>query len=675
MGQGNYMMRRLYLENFRQYRKADMEFSCNPQQLFTVLRGHNGAGKTNIMNAITWCLYGTEERVGSTEGDLPIINTNALQEKPNGIITMTVMIVLADTNGDKIKIERKLHLYNNGGTRMIKDKRTGISIPEGSTPTYEKSFQWYDLGGWKRTAYFDTSVNDLLPKYLMNYFLFDGEKLEDFFENIDGVKNGIKDVSQIKYVENSIESLKKVMTEKRKAAKDLDPQIKKYQIKMDDAENKLEEKKKYAKELDEKRKKYKARRKDLEQIITKSGGDAGEYQREAQVVQDQIDQCKEKYEKAKSEQQDYVLANMAVIMMMSSIRDALDHMELEAKKGVLPPKIRDTFVKELLDGERCICGNDLSDGTTSREQVRELLKKAQYSEISELCSELKYDLESVLRLEEIKAELNKKVRDVADCDTDMKKHKAHLKDLKIKIGNTDSEYICNINAEKNMLDDRIEQVNRDIGTISRDENELNKLIEQYTNAFTKEQNKSKEHERLIRQLDFCTNASNALEKIKDELLEDVREKVQSYTQKYFMEFLWKKDTYNGVAINNDYRITTHHVGGYNVSTGLSKGEKLVLALSFMAALRKITGFGFPLMIDTPLGRVSGEPRHNIATHLPNFLKGTQVTLLVTDAEYQAQIQDDNNQQKFPPIRDTINRYVGADYNIVYLNGKSTVIKN
>ena len=163
--------------------------------------------------------------------------------------------------------------------------------------------------------------------------------------------------------------------------------------------------------------------------------------------------------------------------------------------------------------------------------------------------------------------------------------------------------------------------------------------------------------------------------IKDELLEDVRKKVQVYTQEYFKEFLWKKDTYNGVAINNDYKITAQHVDGYDVSVGLSKGEKLVLALSFMAALRKITGFGFPLMIDTPLGRVSGEPRHNIATHLPNFLKGTQVTLLVTDAEYQAQIQDDNHQQTFPPIRDTINRYVGADYNIVYLNGKSTVIKN
>ena len=91
----------------------------------------------------------------------------------------------------------------------------------------------------------------------------------------------------------------------------------------------------------------------------------------------------------------------------------------------------------------------------------------------------------MLRLEEIKAELNKKVRDVADCDTDMKKHKAHLKNLEIKIGNTNSEYICNINAEKNMLDDRIEQINRDIGTISKDENELNKLIEQYTNAFTR----------------------------------------------------------------------------------------------------------------------------------------------------------------------------------------------
>ena len=44
------------------------------------------------MNAITWCLYGTEKHLGSDERDMPIVNTNALSEKPDGLVVMSVKI-------------------------------------------------------------------------------------------------------------------------------------------------------------------------------------------------------------------------------------------------------------------------------------------------------------------------------------------------------------------------------------------------------------------------------------------------------------------------------------------------------------------------------------------------------------------------------------------------------
>ena len=59
-----YQISSLKIENFRQYRDVDIKFSHDPKKAFTVLRGGNGAGKTNIMNAITWCLYGTETARG-----------------------------------------------------------------------------------------------------------------------------------------------------------------------------------------------------------------------------------------------------------------------------------------------------------------------------------------------------------------------------------------------------------------------------------------------------------------------------------------------------------------------------------------------------------------------------------------------------------------------------------
>ena len=71
---------------------------------------------------------------------------------------------------------------------------------------------------------------------------------------------------------------------------------------------------------------------------------------------------------------------------------------------------------------------------------------------------------------------------------------------------------------------------------------------------------------------------------------------------------------------------------------LSAGERQVCALSFMAALNSVSGFEVPLVIDTPLARISSEPSRNIARNLPNYLQNKQVTLLVTEKEYTPEVK-------------------------------------
>ena len=55
------------------------------------------------------------------------------------------------------------------------------------------------------------------------------------------------------------------------------------------------------------------------------------------------------------------------------------------------------------------------------------------------------------------------------------------------------------------------------------------------------------------------------------------------------------------------------------------------------SLRTITGYTFPFIIDTPLGKVSGTQRYNLATTLPTYLKGEQLSFLATDTEWIGEI--------------------------------------
>ena len=43
-------------KNFRQHRAVDVVLAGDTG-LFVIVKGNNGAGKTNFFNGITWCLY------------------------------------------------------------------------------------------------------------------------------------------------------------------------------------------------------------------------------------------------------------------------------------------------------------------------------------------------------------------------------------------------------------------------------------------------------------------------------------------------------------------------------------------------------------------------------------------------------------------------------------------
>ena len=97
--------------------------------------------------------------------------------------------------------------------------------------------------------------------------------------------------------------------------------------------------------------------------------------------------------------------------------------------------------------------------------------------------------------------------------------------------------------------------------------------------------------------------------------------------------MWK-DNFKSISITKSYNVLLKDVTGETVTPGiLSAGEKLVLALSFVAALNTISGFELPFIIDTPMGRLDQEMKTNISKTLPEYVKGNQVALLVTGEEY------------------------------------------
>jgi DNA sulfur modification protein DndD len=184
-----------------------------------------------------------------------------------------------------------------------------------------------------------------------------------------------------------------------------------------------------------------------------------------------------------------------------------------------------------------------------------------------------------------------------------------------------------------------------VGEIAKTESQIekrNKIIHACQSELQKELSKEEKHRQLSVTLKLCNEGIKCAQEIMDQIMINVKNEIEQKTSQQFLSLIWKKDTYTGVRIDKDYNISVPHVSGIEALGTLSAGERQVCALSFMAALNSVSGFEVPIIIDTPLARISSEPSKNIARNLPNFLKDKQVTLLVTEKEYSTEVSEQLN---------------------------------
>lgn len=125
----------------------------------------------------------------------------------------------------------------------------------------------------------------------------------------------------------------------------------------------------------------------------------------------------------------------------------------------------------------------------------------------------------------------------------------------------------------------------------------------------------------------------------EEMIENFRKKLEEETRVHFFELTWKKDAFTDIKINVDFTISVIIESGFEAIDVLAAGDRVILALSFMAALYNNLGYDIPVILDTPFSRIDREGRINIGKYLPTLLKGRQVILLLNEVEYTPEIRN------------------------------------
>ena len=103
------------IHNFRQYRNLSFQFpKIEGKNDLHIIYAKNGVGKTNVLNALTWCLYATEMHLGDKYTASAILNNQQVQELRShlpedgsalGDATVRILF-LSDDGAEKIRFQR-----------------------------------------------------------------------------------------------------------------------------------------------------------------------------------------------------------------------------------------------------------------------------------------------------------------------------------------------------------------------------------------------------------------------------------------------------------------------------------------------------------------------------------------------------------------------------------------
>lgn len=627
----------LLMKNFRQYADTKIEFARSKESNFTVIEGENGAGKTNILNAITWCLYGNENHIDTKYGGLPRVHIPAFEQTKNEPVEVVVEIQLIDSDGNKRKITRKQIFRKLDEARVVESPAL-------------LSYMWQEERDWKGPSIDSDAqyvINNLIPESLEEYFFFDGERMDLYFreKSHKEIKEAVFQISQLEMLDVVIDHLGARRSILVKAAKGLSPKVKELQEKIEIYQrSQRPDSEELASKLQEKEKKEQEERGIIEKLRKSSYEHIRELQKRRDELEEELKGLTRDIKALEDSQLQFLHSKMPSLFCYNALTLTGKLIQNQKEAGQIPPLIQGVFIKGLLQKNRCICGSDLSKkdeySIQRRKKVESLLEEKELSSISAELIETNLRtidlLQGIEGFKERSIEISKKINELKE---NKKPKIANLERLADELKNSDIEAVSKLEEDRQKVSYEKEEIVGRIAVLRNTIERRDAQIRQFQKDLNDELQEENKFNFLASQLSVCNEAAEAADYVKTTIMFEVKNEIEKQTSQQFLSLIWKKGTYKGVKIDDDYNISVPHVSGREGLGTLSAGERQVCALSFMAALNNVSGFDVPLIIDTPLGRISNEPTKNIAENLPKYLKGKQVTLLVTDKEFSKEVQE------------------------------------
>lgn len=639
----------LRLKDFRQFRgRQELRFAGDSDRNVTLVYGANGTGKTTLLNAFTWALYGqfTEDL------EQP--------EKPINKMTWQHATIGQEVSAEvevEFEHEERRYLMRRVASARKTDGEQSITRPTDTKLRYSEQpneVPTNELGNP------DAAVSAMLPKRLHQFFFFNGERMERLAQHsaYEEIADATKTILGIEILDRAARHLPDVERGFERELKRVGSS--EQQAIVDELDRLRERKTIEADALSQVRRNKAATDDEIETIAAKL-----EAMEESRALQEERRQATEQRTAALKRVQDadaelrHVITDRGFLTFTSDLGELVTSRfaQLESR-GEIPTPIKRPFVERLLSKEECICGTPLIQGTEAYVRVAGYGESAGPPDVEQRWIRLTGEAQQLGNerqllsndLERIIKRRSQENAAVALLNEQIEAVEERLRDFP--------------NQEVRTLEDRHRELRERRDDLIRQETRCIDALEGIDKAYAvAEEQRSKASAQdakaalVQRRMNVTREATNVILEIYRLLQEEVRRALDERVKTTFKDIAFK-NAQPEVTDDFELRLWNLESDGTRVPAARSTGENSILSLSFvggLAALARdqadgklsddpiigaiLTGQGghFPIVIDAAFGSLDEGYRMEVAQALPRL--APQVVALLSKGQASGQVNE------------------------------------
>lgn len=655
-------------KNFRQLRSIDVEFARGDDSPLTVIRAENGTGKTTLLTALTWGLFGDDGLPGRRSAfRLHPLDWDIAE---NGTVCEIEVSIDFATIDDESGVERSYSVI-----RTSKERPSAA----GEFRVDESDLMLFEL-----TADGDKPVpnpmaflqNRVLPKSLRDVFFIDGDRALAFIEATDErsakrdrVERAVRQLLGLDILEEAEKHLvvarKQAVANASRDAAGTD--VEDFVARETELSNELQQLEDEKESIESDRQATEGRKRKADEALRDALAAGGA---DRQSLEESYGSRTSELETQRSHYADLIQRQRAHINSAEVLFGVGHGHVAEAGQllagleadGIIPDTLPDV-VRDRLNRESCICGRDVSEGTEGHAALCELLAEVDRLEESH---EILLHLSSTVRLRESGrpeadsqpwlTQARDALTDVIRCDQAQQRLEKEIAELRAKIDNipdTDigelSRMLAEEETEAKSLTNKAAIVGQKIRT---KQEQVEQVVKQRQSAQKKEEKYRRRLAEEIAASDLLDVIRGTVATLESETVNEVSEAMSSI----FLEMIVADPDTGGLIkhaeLTHEHDIVVVGSDGQRLDPDkdLSGAQRRALTLSFILGLVRVSGVKAPNVVDTPLGMTSALVRRSLLEYAAR--NSTQLVMFLTGSEIQG-------------VEDILDRYAGRTYTMTF----------